>query len=89
MKGLTNKDDISRRDTFVGIQSASGDFGSLGLHTVFSFGVEGEPEYCHSVVGGRIQDNYVPTPQEALFLVFILNRAADMIRESYIDRRLA
>ena len=89
MKGLTNKDDIAHRDTFVGVQSASGDFGSLGLHTVFSFGVEGGPDYCRSVVGGRIQDNYVPTSQEALFLVFILNRAADMIRESYIDGRLA
>ncbi len=89
MKGLTNKDDISRRDTFVGVQSGSGDFGSVGLHTVFSFGVDGEPGYCHSVLGGRIQDNYVPTSQEALFLVFILHQAADSIREEYIDRRLA
>jgi hypothetical protein len=89
MTGLTNRDDISHRDTFVGVKTEKGDFGCVGLHTVFSFGVEGEQGYCHTVLGGRIQDNYVPTSQEALFLVFILHQAADMIKEEYIDRRFA
>lgn len=81
MKPHTDPDEILHHDTIIFVRAIPTSDG-VAVSYAFTFDY-GDDERR----GGP--DGYVPTSQEAEFLIALLDKVAHMIKNAFIDRRLA